>query len=913
MATQLQARAPWTRLAVTVAATATAACLAWPLEEKITLGLDLQGGTHMVLEVDLDEAVRSMGERTAEGIRTELGAAGVTFERLAQDRPGRIVLARVDPAVQDAARGVLDAHQAQWDVTWSGGGATLDLRPAVDQDVRTSAARQVRDTIGRRINEFGVLEPTIAAQGERGERIVVQLPGLDDVDRVKRIITKASVMEFRLGRGTGGAREDALAQVQPALLGTVDAFPGAAGTREGGRWYVVDRASVVRGEDLIDARATTDEFGRPCIEFALSPEAGTRFGDLTGNNVGSMLAVVLDGQVVQYATIQSRITTRGQITGNYSIQEAQDAALTLKSGALPAKVSILFEQTVGPSLGRDSIRAGVRASLLGFGLVVLFMLLWYKGAGVNALVALVLNVVLTVGLLAAIDATLTLPGIAGLVLTMGMAVDANVIIFERIREELASGKGPLAAIDAGFDKAWSAIFDSNLTTLLACFFLYNFGTGPIRGFAVTLALGLVVSMFTAIWVSHALFHLLFWLRPGTRTLSIEWFAAKAPSFPFMRIGPLMGGISGVAIALLVAATLVIGIRRGVDFAGGSEVVVKTRDAVTAEDLRQRLRGTEFADVTIQEFGARGERQFLLRIADAASAESKATVNAPEGEGAEEAAAVRLVALLSDSRAGVLDLNTAGRRTIQETLQAGLSISQSEAEAIAEALVAARLEQGGLIASVDALASVPGVTPAALAWIRDDAQAGSLAVVSSTSVGPAVGAQLATQAQHAIAWSLLAILVYMWFRFELRFGVAAIVALAHDVVVTVGVLVLLGQEFDISVIAALLTLVGYSVNDTIVMFDRVRENLKIMKGATLAEVLDASVNQTLMRTILTAGTVFVAVLALLLLGGPVLHGFSLALTIGVITGTYSTTFVASPVVLLWDRLRQARAAREMQAA
>jgi protein-export membrane protein SecD/preprotein translocase SecF subunit len=815
---------------------------AFPLKEKINLGLDLQGGTYMVLEVHLDEAVASQGERVISSLRPMLAEKGVVPQRMSQDTPGRLEIAGIPEGSRAAADEVFATAAQAWDVSWQAESATLSLREAAAQDMRTGAAHQVKETIDRRINEFGVAEPLSTQGGENGERIVLQLPGLDDAERVKRIITKASVMEFRLGRSRAPTKEELERSFAGGVPDDVELVAGSGDGSSSG-WFALSREVVARGDDLVDSRATSDQFGKPVVGFEFNPDAGQRFGAFTGNHVNEPLAIVLDGRVVTYANIQSQIFSRGQLSGRYTAAQAQDEALTLRSGALPARVTILEERTVGPSLGRDSIDAGTRAALAGFAAVMIFLLIWYKGAGVNAVVALLLNIVLVLGLLAVIDATLTLPGIAGLILTMVSAVDANVIIFERIKEEMAAGKGPASAIDSGFAKAFSAIFDSNVTTLLACFFLYNFGSGPIRGFAVTLGLGIIASMFTAIFVSRALFDLLLWLRPGMRELSIQWRAPRAPDFPFMRWAPAAVAISVLAVAVSLALWLGRGLDYGIDFKGGTQVIVATPEGITPDDLRSRLAGTEFSDVSIQRFGdARTANQFLLRILGehaAQAAQSESTVNTGEvaSDPAVQGASSRLIALLA---------------------------------------------AGG--------------------------DADAIRVVSSESVGPAIGDELRKKAFWAIASSLGAILVYVAVRFHFNYGLGAIVALAHDVIIAVGVLTLLHVEFDINVIAALLTLAGYSLNDTIVIFDRVRENLRGESGGTLKALLNDSINQSLSRTFLTASTSLLATLSILLFGGPVLKGFALALTIGMIAGTYSTVFVASPVVLLWDRLKQAREAR-----
>lgn len=904
------ATTPFGKLAFIGAIVAGAAWLVFPLKDKITLGLDLQGGTHMVLLVDLDDAIRSSGERTLDGIRRELDDAGVTVGATTHDVSREIVVSGVAEESRAKVEEILAPHEDGWDVSWTGNDARLSLRLAAEAEIRANTSRQVKETIDRRINEFGVAEPLITTSGSNGERIIIQLPGLDDTERVKRIITSASVMEFRLGKVDAASREALLTQFGGTLPPDLEAFPGTPDAKTGSRWYGLQRGTIARGEDLIDARVTSDQFGRPCIGFTLSSVAGRRFGEVTGQHINEPLAIVLDGKVVTYATIQDQIFSTGQITGRYTQKEASDAALTLRSGGLPAKVTIQHEHTVGPALGRDSIEAGRKAVLYGSILIVAFMLVWYRGAGVNAVIALPLNLLLILAFLSAVDATLTLPGIAGLVLTVGMAVDANVLVFERIREELSLGKGRRQAVDAGFARAFGTIFDSHMTTLISAVFLYNFGTGPVKGFAITLGIGLFASIFTAVFVSHALFELLFWLQPAGQTMSIAWRKFVAPDLPFMKYRiPAVGVTAALALVSVLISLGLPGLPRlqkGIDFEGGTQVVVKAAPGTTAQDLRDRLSGSEFASVTIQQYGDPKDAEFLFRVKDAAGAVSTATVNAEGGgdAGGEESVATRLIALLGADPGGRrIDVNGVGTKTLTEALDEG-GFSPDEAAAAATAIIEARTDSGGLLVNLDGLEAA-GVPQAAVDWLAANAAVGTVSVLTHESVGPEVGEELRGQAIRAVVWSMVGILAYVAFRFEFRFGVGAIVATLHDVLITLGFIAILKQPIDTSVIAAILTVVGFSLNDTVVVFDRIRELMKVTRGVSFSDVIDRSINITLSRTMLTTGLTLVSVLALLFWGGPVLRGFALTLTIGIVVGTYSSIFVASPIVLWWDRLNERR--------
>lgn len=904
---------PFGKLAFVAILAAVAAWMILPFKDKITLGLDLQGGTQMELKVDLDDAVHGIGERTLDEIRRTMEEEGITLQATTQEKPGTLVVSGVPEESRAAAEKIVAQHEVMYDISWTGDAASLVLRSSAETDIRANASRQVKETIGRRVNEFGVAEPMLTTSGNSGERIMLQLPGLDDAERVKRIITTASVMDFRLGRAEAASEQELLESLGGTLPPDVEILQGVPDAKRGARWYAIQRGTIARGEDLIDARVTTDRFAHAAIGFTLSSAAGKRFGEVTGKNIGKPLAITLDGKVLQYATIQDQIFSNGQITGRYNQKEASDAALVLRSGGLPARVSIQHEQTVGPALGKDSIAAGVKAVLYGSILIVLFMLVWYKGAGINAVVVLPLNLLFILAVLASFGATLTLPGIAGLVLTVGMAVDANVLVFERIREEIAHGKAPRAAVDAGFDRAFWTIFDSHMTALISAVFLYNFGTGPVKGFAVTLGVGLFASIFTAVFVSHSLFDLVFWLWPKSTSLSIAWTTFKSPSFPFMRwkipFVTVTAVLALVSIAFCLSLPGLPSLQKGIDFEGGTQVVVKTAPGMTAQDLRERLGGSDFASVTIQEYGKPSEQQFLLRVKDAAASVSTTTVNAGEGaEAGTEGVAARLIDQLHGDLAGkALDVNAVGTTTLTEALT-GAGLAGEEAATAARAVIDARTRAGGLLTSLDGLAA-DGVPEQAITWLTSNAAVGGVAVMTQESVGPEVGDELRGQAIRAVLWSMIGILIYVAFRFEIRFGIGAIVATFHDVFITLGCLAIMKVPIDTSVIAALLTVVGFSLNDTVVVFDRIREVMKITKGLSFSEVIDRSINQTLSRTVLVSGLTLVSVLALLIWGGPVLRGFAITMTVGILVGTYSSIFVASPVVLWLDRLNAKRVGTE----
>jgi preprotein translocase subunit SecD len=499
-----------------LAITGAAVLLAYPPGEKINLGLDLQGGMHLVLQVHTEDALRAETDTDLARFLDILKEEGITGVNGRRTGDARFAVSAASPEVRDRVAGLHERYLgSRWELSRRGDELVLTMNQVAQNEVRSGAVTQAVQTIRNRVDQFGVAEPVISPTAT-GHRVVVQLPGVDDPERVRRLIKSTAFLEFRVvrfpkGGGGVGSREEILANYGGRLPEDVEIFEGdrldEARNVVGKLYYALEKRRTVTGRDLANARPGQGQFGQPIVEFTLKPQSAEAFGDMTGSNVGSGLAIVLDGRVVSAPVINSRISDRGQIEGSFTQQEVQDLVTTLRSGALPAGITYLEERTVGPSLGRDSIEKGILSGLIGTALVVLYMLIVYNLTGFNAVLALALNVVLLFGGLAAFDATLTLPGIAGIILTIGMAVDANVLVFERIREELRAGRTVRSAIDLGFEKAISAIIDSNVTTLIAAAFLFQFGTGPIRGFAVTLFIGLLASMFTAVFVGRWMFDL----------------------------------------------------------------------------------------------------------------------------------------------------------------------------------------------------------------------------------------------------------------------------------------------------------------------------------------------------------------------------------------------------------------------
>ncbi len=502
------------------------------LSDRINLGLDLRGGMHLILRVEVEEAVNAEMDQLRERIRNLFADEGIAYGSIppkpANDPNNRTVTVEGVQADQfKLASDILNDNYGRggsYTIRRLGGdlsGFALEMTSAFESQTKQDALRNSMGTIRQRVDGLGVSEPVIAEHGRGEWEILVQLPGVDDPNRVKSILRSTAMLELKLVEGGPFETESAARSANGGILprGT-ELLPGV----EDGRtvWYLVSRSSVVTGSDLRNARAEADT-QRPGLyvaSFTLSNDGASRFGPFTERNIGRSMAVVLDHRIQQVATIQSRIDDRGQIEGRYTLQEAQDLTLVLRSGSLPASIHYLEERTVGPSLGADSIRSGLAAVLTGLAAVVGFMLFYYRLSGINAVVALVLNLLMLLAVLAYVGATLTLPGIAGVLLTIGMAVDANVLIFERIREELRAGKSVVAAVENGFNRAFVTIFDTNATTIIAAFFLYSFGAGPIRGFAVTLTAGLLANLFAAVYVSRTIFEYLLNRKERPTALSI---------------------------------------------------------------------------------------------------------------------------------------------------------------------------------------------------------------------------------------------------------------------------------------------------------------------------------------------------------------------------------------------------------
>lgn len=617
---------------------------------------------------------------------------------------------------------------------------------------------------------------------------------------VSKIIENARVM-FRWG--PENARSDGLRQL-----------------------YLLNAQSVMTGEMIRDAQVRMGsgmDAGKPEISMDTTSEGVREWARITGANIGKRLAIVLDNTVYSAPVLREKIYGgSSRISGNFSNEEARDLAIVLRAGALPATVEIIEDRTIGPSLGADSIRKSRAALIIGLTVVIIFMVFYYMGAGLISVLALFLNMLFILAYLAYFRATLTLPGIAGIILTIGMAVDANVLIFERIREELRLGNTTRVAVSNGYLRARWTILDSNITTFLTAIILYNFGTGPIKGFALTLMVGIVASVFTALFVTKIVFDIITH-RINLSEKSIGYLSffvnSNFPIIDFRKKGFILSGT--MIIVGIISLAIHGGPEYSIDFLGGNLLELHFEEPVTIEGIRDSLRDVDTEGINLAtseiKFIGREKKDVLIRIVDVGNmAETSSKVKA------------------------------ALRNNFKDKVASDESM-----------------------------------------WILREEQ-----------VGPSIGVELKEQAFWAIIMSLLVLVIYITIRFEFKFSLGAILALIHDILITVGLFSILRKEISLTIIAALLTIVGYSLNDTIVVFDRIREKLRTgMKEGYLA-TLNTSVNETLSRTVITSFTTLLTVLSLFFFGGAVIHDFSFALLVGVIVGTYSSIFVATPLLAEW---------------
>ncbi|MFN7011758.1 MAG: protein translocase subunit SecDF [Allorhizobium sp.] len=786
----------------------------WMPKQKVTLGLDLQGGSHIMLKIEKADIIKERLETTVGDIRAALRDAGIRYTGLSG--VGQQVQVRITDADKvEAAKEALSSLTDPVSVGGLTGGAIQELTLEEDGtllrfnltdagiDYRAgSALTQSMEVVRRRVDELGTTEPLIQRQGN--DRIIVQVPGLTDPQRLKALLNQTAKLSFHM--------VDTSMPVTEAINGRPPASSEVLYSQDDPAVpYLVEKRALVSGENLVDAQASfNQQTNEPVVTFRFDSRGAQRFAQATQQNVGRPFAIVLDDQVISAPVIREPIIGgSGQISGSFSVEGANDLAVLLRAGALPATLTVVEERTVGPGLGQDSINAGMFASAIGALFVVVFMLGFYGTFGVMANIALTANVVMILALLSLIGSTLTLPGIAGIVLTMGMAVDSNVLVYERIREEVKNGRPLHQAIDIGFNKAFATIVDANLTTLIAAVVLFFLGSGPVKGFAVTLTIGIVTTVFTAFTMTKWLMAMWFrWKRPKHLPKGVRTGMFDTQNIRFMAIRRLTFAVAGALSLISLIGFTTLGMNLGIDFQGGSIIEVKARSGqADISDIRDRLSELNLGEVQAQGFG--DPASVLIRI---------------------------------------------------------------------------QAQEGGENAEQSAISMVRGELEDTYEFRRVEV------------VGPAVSADLTWSATIGVAASLLAILVYIWFRFEWQFALGAIIATLHDVILTIGLFVFLGIEFNLTSIAAILTIIGYSLNDTVVVYDRMRENLRRYKKMPLEVVIDISVNQTLSRTVLTGSTTLLALLALYFFGGEVIASFTLAMLFGVLVGTFSSVYIAGPVLI-----------------
>lgn len=678
--------------------------------------------------------------------------------------------------------------------------------------MKTDSINRAVEVIRNRIDSLGISEPSIYIQGT--DRIVVQLPGIDDPAEAIKTIQGVAFLEFRLVNDDEQKLTEAKNGKVP--LGWELKYQIITDDRgEKTKRPILVKAKAALTGDLLESAYPTaggGGLGMPEVGIEFTREGAKRFAKVTSDNVGKRLAILLDDIVISAPVIRTAIKGgKAVIQGQFTSKEVQRLSRQLSGGALPVPLVLIDNRSISPSLGNDSIKKGIYAAVFGFILVVLFMGIYYMLAGLIANFALCVNLVIITGVLGSLGFTLTLPGIAGIILTIGMAVDANVLIFERIREEILSGKTVHTAIAAGFKRAYVTILDANITTLITAAFLFKFGTGPVKGFAVTLSIGIIASMFTALFVSRVIFEILS-LKTEIKSLKMLRMVGNT-KIDFIGKKNIMIIISSIIIVIGMGYFIYRGNSNfGIDFQGGTLIQLKTEKVLPLDDLRSKLTQIGEEKSIIQYFGD-SNHSILIRS---------------EADSSEK--------LYNFINKNFKDYGIKRERT--------------------------------------------------------------------EFVGPAIGAELRQQALFVVFFALCGILLYVSWRFEFKFAIGAIIALIHDVLITLGIFAITGREISLPIIAAILTIVGYSLNDTIVVFDRIREDLHIYKKYDLPTIINMSINQTLSRTLLTSITTLLVVLSLYIFGGGVINDFAFTLLIGIIVGTYSSVFIASPVLILLSKPKSA---------
>ncbi len=816
-------------------------------------GLDLKGGMHLVLRVDLEKAIEKSLDLGAQDLKEALAEKKITAVRTKSTDPSIVNFTLPNTGALATVEDVITDDFPDFDIkSFSEEGTfpriQLSLKSEKIEFINKNAVAQSLEIIRNRIDQFGVAEPVIIRQGT--DEIVVQLPGEKDPKRAIQILKSTALLEFKLvddesrvdliqlisqaessGQWVRGQLNNSASrkQLNMALQNKLPAgaevyFEKVVNAQTGIETenpILIKSQTMMTGDMVKNAQPRIGgSFNEPVVNLDLNSKGSRIFARVTEQNVGKRFAIILDDVVRSAPVIRERILGgSAQISGNFTFEEATDLAIVLRVGALPAPVSIIQNLTVGASLGQDSIDKGFRSGLLGTILVLLFMIIYYRMSGVIANFALMMNILLLFAGLAALSATLTLPGIAGIILSIGMAVDANVLIFERMREEFAIGKSVKSGVEGGYEKAFWTIVDSQVTTLITALALFLFGTGPIKGFAVTLSLGVTFNLFTTLFGTRLVYDVMYskrWLKP------LKFFQfIKKPDIDYMKVKNITFAISGILVLVGLLAFMQITRGKanlGVDFTGGTIVQYKSSKEFALENVRSILNDNGLGGVVLQQ--VENENRLIVKL-----------------KKSEE-----VVGDLGDEIAQILNNNLAEMNFIME---------------------------------------------------------------SQSAIGSSVSEVLRNKALLAIAISLFGVICYLAFRFDLSFGFAAAIATFHDVLVVLGICFIFNIEITLLIVTALLTLAGYSLNDSVVVFDRIRENLhKSSQGMlgkkNFAGIINISINEVISRTIVTSLTSALVLLALFLLGGSVIHDFSFALLTGVAVGTYSSIFIASPLLSMWRK-------------
>lgn len=806
---------------------------------ELKLGLDLKGGVHLVLKPDLDKAIKNQFDTYLQDVKAQLARAEVNFDLIYQGNIAKFKFYKEEDLrfFEELIRNFKELKILK---EFKGGNvfeAEVSLSSERISYIKERILDQVLEIIRNRIDQFGVTEPIITKQGS--DKVVVQLPGLKDPNRAINVIGQTAQLEFKLvdeetmqKLNLNELMETLIKEkkitydaplekwreiIRPYIPPDSEFYFLIEKNRNTGeiikRPIILKKSALLTGTYLKSAKVQVDpRFNEPYVWIQFDSRGAKIFERITEENVGKRLAIVLDERVRSAPVIKEKISGgEAQITGSFTMEEASDLALVLRAGALPAPVKILQNITLGPSLGKDSIQKGIMAGLIGTAGVIIFTSLYYKISGIIAVWALILNIYFLIAILSAFQATLTLPGIAGIILSIGMGIDSNILIFERIREELKLGKSSYSSIFQGYSRTFWTIFDAHTTVLITSIILFTFGTGPIRGFAVTLSVSILINLFTAIFATKIFYEYLYEKGKDFKIKFLE--IIKNPQFNFMRYKKICGIIS-IFLCIIGLVAFVQALRGkanlGIDFTGGTLLYLKCEKIPSLDKIRTVLSQEGFKDFTLQD--VKGENMLLLKL-------------------------------------------KASKESLSEEVNKLLSI------------------------------------------LKEKFPEYKINLLAKEEIGSVISKELKKKATLAILGALLGIILYLTFRFNFNFGVAAGIATFHDVLVVLAIFYILGKEINLLFITALLTIAGYSLTDTVVIFDRIRENMLKKKFEKFDELINTSINEVLARTVIITINILFASLSLFIFGGMVLKDFALALTIGFIIGTYSSNFVAPPILEL----------------